>query len=294
MTYLVGEALDYILNVWLKNLLAEVTIGNAKTGITIYNDIVGKTISMLTTNPMRWNEQGWKLISQEIYPAFLVVACPLVAIFWLAAFCAESIDPKMHGDVRPETLLISFFKLAVAEFVTTYSLYFVCFLFGFVDALTDGWVGNNARIPTKLGFTIAEINQLPLLSVVLVFLFSLVYFGVLVFVAGVILYTATVRFFKILALIPFGTLASSTIAGTREVSRSALSFWKYILSVILEAVAIMLMLALFSRIQSSIMLVNLSGDLEIIGMLLNRIMFAFLCLGSVKGAETLLQKGLGI
>ena len=110
MTYLVGEALDYILNVWLKNLLAEVTIGNAKTGITIYNDIVGKTISMLTTNPMRWNEQGWKLISQEIYPAFLVVACPLVAIFWLAAFCAESIDPKMHGDVRPETLLISFFK----------------------------------------------------------------------------------------------------------------------------------------------------------------------------------------
>lgn len=290
----VGGILDAVIEFLLKGLLAPNIAGNAEAGISIYNGLIGNAVKMLTTNPMEWNQEGWKLIAEEVYPVFLLVACPLVAIFWMIGLCAESIDPKMHGDIRPEALLLSFFKLSIAEFVTVYALHIICALFSFVDVLTGGWVGENAKIPASLGFTLAEAEALPGLILALTYLLSLVYMAVLIFVSCIILYTATVRFFKILALIPFGTLASSTIAGGRELSRTAMHFWKYILSIILEAVAMMLMLALFSRVQGSLAIVSLDGDMRIVGILLNRILLAFLCLGSVKGAGNLLQRGLGV
>lgn len=289
----IGTFFDKVIDIVLKRLLVPNVTENAKTGISIYNGMIGNAVKMLTTNPVEWNAEGWKLIAEEVYPAFLLVACPLVAIFWMVGLCAESIDPKMHGDIRPEALLLSFFKLSIAEFVTVYALHIVCVLFGFVDVLTGGWVGENAKISMELGFTSAEVEELPGLALALTYLLSLIYMGVLIFVSCVILYTATVRFFKILALIPFGTLASSTIAGSREVSHTAMHFWKYIISIILEAVAMMLMLAMFSRVQASLAVVSLEGDMRIVGILLNRILLAFLCLGSVKGAGTLLQRGLG-
>ena len=307
MKDLIQKALDAI-SAWISTLLDTIVlaIGEklapcvmdcADMGITIYNGIIGSAIDMLTTNPMSWNTEAWNFIATEVYPVFLLVACPLVAIFWLFRLSAESMDPKMHGDVRMDTMLFGIIHFSIAEFVTVYALWIVCALFSFVDLLTGGWVGNNANISSDLGFETAEVAALPLLTLFITLLISFIYLGVLFVVSCVIAYIATIRFFKILAMIPFGTLASSTIAGTREVSNTALHFWKYILSVVLEAVVMLLILALFSKVQGSLEIIKpskLPEDYKIIGILLNRILIAFLCLGGIKSAGSMLQRaGLG-
>ena len=286
----IGVLLDKMIELVLGNLLAPNVIKNIETGIAIYNSIIGDAVSMLTMNPAEWNEAGWNFIASEVYPIFLMVACPLVVIFFLAGLCEESIDPKMQGNIPMETLLVSFFKLSIAEFVTVYALYIVCALFSFVDFLTDGWVGDNVVISADLGFTLNEVQTLSGLTLGLTYLVSLLYLIVLVVVVCIIVYSAAIRFFKILSLIPFGALTSSTIAGGREVRNTAIHFWKYMISVVLEAVLMLLMLALFARVQSSFELIHLQDELEILGVILNRMIMALLCLGSVKGAGSVLQR----
>lgn len=300
MSELIKKAIEAVVQWFISgvdsiyNTMASGVLNSADVGISIYNGIIGNAIDMLTTNPMEWNSDAWQFIENEVYPMFLVVACPLVAIFFLIRLNAESMDPKMHGDVRTDTLLFGMVRLSFAEFITVYALYIVCALFSFVDVLTGGWVGNNANISINIGISVQELKELPLFVLVLTLLVSFIYMIILIIVACVIAYTATIRFLKILAMIPFGALASSTIAGTREVSGTAMHFWKYMIGVVLEAVAMLLMLALCSRLQGSLQIVSLTGDYRMIGIFLNRILIALLCLGGVKGAEQMLQRiGLG-
>ena len=285
---------DFIIEWIFAELLVPNIFNNVTLGTSIYNGIIGDSIYMLTINPSQWNAEGWNFIVTEVYPIFLMIACPLVVIFYLIGFCAESIDPKMHGEVRLETILLGFFKLSIAEFVTVYALDIVCALFSFVDFLTGGWVGENAKISSELEFALEEVSSLPGLALLGTYLTSLIYMVVLILVACIILYKASIRFFKILALIPLGTLASATIAGTRELNHTAMHFWKFVISVILESVVMLLMLALFARIQNSFQVITLDGEIKMIGCFLNRILLAFLCLGSVNSASTLLQKALGV
>lgn len=288
-----GDFINKLIDLLLKNILAPNVTKNMEAGISIYNGMLGNTIDMLTTNPMDWNSDGWQLIVSEVYPAFLVVACPLVVIFCLIDFCSETTDMRMNGNTRPEKVIPLLVKLSFAEFVTVNALWIICVLFSFVDLLTGGWVKRNASISSSLGFTKAEVAALPGLVLLLTYLASLIFMVVLIIVAAVILYTATIRFYKILTLIPVGSLASSTIAGSREISHTAAHFWKYIISVVGEAVLMILILTLFSTIQNSLSIVSLTGNYRIIGIILNRMLISFLCLGSIKGAGSWLQRATG-
>ncbi|MBP3609487.1 MAG: hypothetical protein J6J42_04020 [Lachnospiraceae bacterium] len=280
---------------WIKeNLLAPNVVNNAKTGISIYNGMLGNTLNLLTTNPMEWNSEGWQLIAEEVYPAFLMIACPLVVIFYLIEFCNDTSDMRMNGNNRVDRVVPGIFKLSLAEFVTVNALWIICLLFSFVDFLTGGWIGENSELSSELGFTAQEVAALSGLVLLVTYIVSFVYMVALIVIACVILHTATIRFFKILTLIPVGSLASSTIAGSREISSTAMHFWKYMIGVVLEAVLMIVVLALFSKIQNSLCIVSLEGELRIIGILLNRLLISFLCLGSIKGVSSWIQRAVGL
>ena len=286
----IGELLNTIIEFLLMEWLAPNVTKNLETGISLYNGIIGNAVDILLMTPAEWNDDGWMFIIEEVYPVFLVVACPLIVIFWLYNLSKETIDPRMTGNLRMETLLFAFFKLSIAEFVTVFSPFIIWGGFGFIDLLTGGWISRNAGISSGLGFTEAQVRRLPGLILAITYLLSLICIAVYIIVPCIISYTATVRMYKIIVAAPFGTLSSSTITGSREMSHTAMSFWKFIIHVILEGVMILLVLALFAQMQSSLVIIDLDGNLDIMGKILNRIMVAFLCLGGVKGADTALQK----
>ena len=63
---------------------------------------------------------------------------------------------------------------------------------------------------------------------------------VIIFCGFMLIYTVYFRFLKILVIVPFGALAFSTVSGNRVVSHSAVSYAKYFLSIVLEAVTMAL------------------------------------------------------
>ena len=63
---------------------------------------------------------------------------------------------------------------------------------------------------------------------------------VIIFCGFMLIYTVYFRFLKILVVVPFGALAFSTVSGNRMVSHSAVSYAKYFLSIVLEAVTMAL------------------------------------------------------
>ncbi|MBO5523276.1 MAG: hypothetical protein J5986_06320, partial [Roseburia sp.] len=236
---------------------------------------------------------------------FLGIGGVLVVIFFLMGFCADSVDIKQ--DFRLENILRMFLKLSLAEFFVINSMTIVQKLF----ALSTGVIGKISGSGTSFRYTVptevTEILNLPLTNDISglggVFIMALLFIVTIIFMmvtAGcgmLMLFEAFQRFLKILMLVPYGTLANSTIAGNHMLSRSAESFWKYALGTILEAVT-MYMAMVLSAVVTSSGVVNLTngqtGGFYILGWILQSSFICMLTLGTVKGSGMITQKALGL
>ena len=132
---------------------------------------------------------------------------------------------------------------------------------------------------------------------VVLLILEIVFLLITVGCGAMILLEAYQRFFKILMLVPYGTLASSTIAGNHMLAHSAESFWKYALCMIMDAVTMYMALALSAVVISSGSLgltKNQTGAMYVFAWMLESSFVCMLTLGMVKGAETVTQKALGV
>lgn len=132
---------------------------------------------------------------------------------------------------------------------------------------------------------------------VVLLILEIVFLLITVGCGAMILLEAYQRFFKILMLVPYGTLASSTIAGNHMLAHSAESFWKYALCTIMDAVTMYMALALSAVVISSGSLgltKNQTGAMYVFAWMLESSFVCMLTLGMVKGAETVTQKALGV
>ena len=270
----------------------------------IYNNLTGKAVGMLGENPASWNKDGWKF-AENVNAVFLGVAAALVVIFFLIGFCSESVDVRQ--ELRMESILRMFLKLSIAEYFTVNSITIVKKSFviatGFIDKISKKGMSFEFEIPEEINAILEDpVNHSmsgwggvcwALLLFILTLVFLLVAYGC----GMMILYEAFVRFFKILMLVPYGTLANSTLAGNHTLAHSAVSFWKYALGTILEAVTMYMALVLSATVLGS-GVINLTsgntGALYVIGWVLESSFVCMLTLGIVKGASSITQKALGL
>ncbi len=270
----------------------------------IYNSLLGMAVGMLGQDPATWNRSGWNFI-KEVNTVFLGIGGTLVVIFFLMGFCADSVDIKQ--DFRIENILRMFLKLSLAEFFVMNSLKIVRQLF----ALSTGIIGKISAADLSFQYAIPEkvssILSKPLengfegafgIGGMIVLLITAIIFLLVMGGCGLmILFEAFQRFLKILMIVPYGTLANSTIAGNHMLTRTAESFWKYMLCTILEAVTMYMAVALSAAVISSGIL-NLvagkAGFTYILSWMIEGMFTAFLMLGMVKGSETLTQRALGL
>lgn len=272
--------------------------------LNVYNTFAGMAAGMLGQNPAAWSSEGWSFIS-NVNTIFLGIGGVLVVIFFLMGFCADSVDIKQ--DFRLENILRMFLKLSLAEFFVINSMTIVQKLF----ALSTGIIGKIRGSGISFQYTVpAEVSRIlnaplendlsglnGLFIMALLFIVALVFMMVTVGCGMMMLFEAFQRFLKILMLIPYGTLANSTIAGNHMLTRSAESFWKYALGTILEAVT-MYMAMVLSAVVTSSGVVNLTngqtGGFYILGWILQSSFICMLTLGTVKGSGMITQKALGL
>ena len=236
---------------------------------------------------------------------FLGIGGVLVAIFFLMGFCADSVDIKQ--DFRIENILRMFIKLSIAEFFVVNALTLVQSLFGLATGIITKIKGKGLTFEYSVPKEVTDILSDPLnhnvtggtgaVMLVVLLILEIVFLLITVGCGAMILLEAYQRFFKILMLVPYGTLASSTIAGNHMLAHSAESFWKYALCTIMDAVTMYMALALSAVVISSGSLgltKNQTGAMYVFAWMLESSFVCMLTLGMVKGAETVTQKALGV
>lgn len=289
---LLGNLLDTVVEWIVGVFLGPLLEACLKAGTTVYNNMLNNALTIMTKSPDQWNRGGWNFIVSEVNTIFVMFGSSLVVIFFLIGFCAESVDIK--HEIRLESMLTAFIKLSIAEFFVVNSLKIVTSLFGLVAELTTfrKKLAFNITIDVKTKDLLGMSAGSAILGVILAFICMIA----LIASGAIITYTAYMRFFKILLLIPYGAIASSTIAGNHMLSNTAVSFWKYAVGTVLEGVTMILALSLFAKIDGGggLSFVKLSGDLAVTGKLIDKTLLALLCLGVVKGAGSLTQKVMGL
>lgn len=272
--------------------------------LSVYNSLTGIAVGLLGQDPATFSSSDWNFV-EGVNTVFLGIGAVFVIIFFLIGFCSDSLDIKQ--DFRLENILRMFLKISLAEFFVVNSLVIVRKLFGLATGIIKKLSGNNISFQYSIPQEVADIISDPLnsgisglggaLFGVLLLIMGLVFLLVIAGCGMMIVYEAYQRFFKIMMLIPYGTLANSTIAGNHTLNRSAEAFWKYALGTILEAVTMYMGLALSAAMMTS-GTVNLTdgetGALYILGWILESSFVCMLTLGIVKGASTVTQKALGL
>lgn len=260
-----------------------------------WNNQVSLVFSMLGQSPVNFKGGGpWQVV-ESIEPIFVGVGSSLVVLFFVIGFWSESVD--VREEMRFEVILRMLIRLGLAEWfvannVTIMKAFFTT-IGNLVNALSAGQYttltidSTQADIIKNLGF--GE-------SLIMLILAALL--SIIIIICGFfMIYTVYFRFLKLMIIVPIGSIAFSTMAGNRNVAHTASTYAKYFLSVVFEAVTMALAIVICNAFISA-GLPSFTGNYadwaQTLIYLCEMTFTIALTVGSVKGAQSLTSKALGL
>ena len=260
-----------------------------------WNNQISLVFAMLGQSPVSFKGGGPWAVIEGIEPVFVAVGSSLVVLFFVIGFCSESIDVK--EEMRFESILRMLIRLGLAEWfvannVTIMKAFFTSIgnLVGLISAGTTTQLAidsTQADVIKELGF--GESLLMMILAVIIAL--------VIIFCGFMLIYTVYFRFLKILVIVPFGALAFSTVSGNRMVSHSAVSYARYFLSIVLEAVTMALAIIVCNAFLNAGLPTFASNYADWTKALMYMCELTFsvaMTVGAVKGAQGLTGKALGL
>lgn len=260
-----------------------------------WNNQVSLVFALLKESPVNFKGGGpWGVIS-GIEPIFVAVGSSLVVLFFVIGFCSESVDVK--EEMRFEVILRMLIRLGLAEWFVANNVTIMKAVFTSVGNLV-GLLSGNSTVELKIAADQAEIIKNLGFGESLIMLILTALLSIIVIICGFFLiYTVYFRFLKLLIIVPLGSIAYSTMGGNRMVAHTAVTYSKYFLSVVLEAVVMALAIILCNALINS-GLPSFTGDYadwaKTLIYLCELTFTIALTVGTVKGAQSLVSKALGI
>lgn len=260
-----------------------------------WNNQVSLVFALLKESPVEFKGGGpWDVIS-GIEPIFVAVGSSLVVLFFVIGFCSESVDVK--EDMRFEVILRMLIRLGLAEWIVANNVTIMKAVFTSVGNLV-GLLTNGTSAELKIASEQAKIIEDLGFGESLIMLILTALLSIIIIICGFFLiYTVYFRFMKLLIIVPLGSIAYSTMGGNRMVAHTAVTYSKYFLSVVLEAVVMALAIILCNALINS-GLPSFTGDYadwaKTLIYLCELTFTIALTVGTVKGAQSLASKALGI
>ena len=260
-----------------------------------WNNQAGLVFGLLGQSPVEFKNGGpWGIIS-GIEPIFVAVGSSLVVLFFVIGFCSESVD--VREEMRFEVILRLLIRLGLAEWFVANNVTIMKSIFTSVGNLV-GLLSNGQVKELKIDSTQADIIKDLGFGESLIMLILAALLSIIVIICGFFLiYTVYFRFLKLLVIVPLGSIAFSTMGGNRMVSHTAVSYSKYFLSVVLEAVTMALAIILCNALINA-GLPSFTGNYadwaKTLIYLCEMTFTIALTVGSVKGAQSLTSKALGL
>lgn len=260
-----------------------------------WNHQVSLVFSMLGQSPVGFKGGSpWAMI-ESVQPVFVAVGSSLVVLFFVIGFCSESVD--IREEMRFEAILRMLIRLILAEWLVANNVTIMKAFFtsagNLVNLLSPGSYTtlsiNSAHADIIKGLGFGESLIMLILAAVL---------SVIVIICGFfMIYTVYFRFLKILVMVPIGSIAFATLAGNRNVANTAGAYAKYFLSVVFEAVTMALAIMLCNAFINAGLPAFAGGYADWAQTLIYLCEMTFaiaLTVGSVKGAQSLTSRALGL
>ncbi|MGN0337864.1 MAG: hypothetical protein ACI4EE_10265 [Lachnospiraceae bacterium] len=260
-----------------------------------WNNQVGLVFALLGQSPVTFKGGGpWQIV-ESIEPIFVGVGSSLVVLFFVIGFCSESVD--VREEMRFEVILRMLIRLGLAEWFVANNVTIMKAFFStvgnLVNALSEGQYktltieSTQAEVIRNLGF--GE-------SLIMLILAALL--SIIIIICGFfMIYTVYFRFLKLMIIVPIGAIAFSTMAGNRNVAHTASAYAKHFLSVAFEAVTMALAIILCNAFINAGFpsFTGSYADWAKTLIYLCEMTFTIaLTVGSVKGAQSLTSKALGL
>ncbi len=260
-----------------------------------WNNQISLVFDLLGQSPTAFKGGGpWDVIS-GIEPIFVAVGSSLMVLFFVIGFCSESVD--IREEMRFEVILRMLIRLGLAEYMVANNVTIMKAFFtsvgNLVGLLTEG-KGTKLTIAKEQAEIIQDLGYgESLIMLILAAILSLI-----VIICGFfLLYTVYFRFLKLLIIVPIGSIAFSTMGGNRMVSHTAVTYCKYFLSVTFEAVTMALAIIVCNAFINA-GLPSFTGNYadwaKTLIYLCEMTFTIALTVGSVKGAQSLTSKVLGL
>lgn len=260
-----------------------------------WNSQVSLVFELLGQSPTSFKDGGpWSLV-EGVEPLFVGIGSALVVLFFVIGFCSESVD--IREEMRFEVILRMLIRVAISQWMVSYNVTIMKALFTSCGNLV-GLLGANQSVELAIDPEQAEVIKDLGFGTSIVFLILAVFLSLIVIICGFfLLYNVYFRFLKIMVIVPFGAIASSTLAGNRGISNTFVSYMKYFISVVFEAVTMALAILLCNQFISA-GLPAFTGDYEDWAktlIYLGEMTFTVaLTVGTVKGAQNLTSRALGL
>ena len=263
--------------------------------IAFWNDKINMVFSLLGQSPVDFKGgDPWSVVEQ-IEPIFVGVGSSLVVLFFVIGFCSESVDVK--EDMRFEVILRMLLRVGIAEWLVANNVTIMKAFFTSAGALV-GLLTENKATEMSISTEQAEVIKNLGFGASLIMMVLTVVIALVIIVCGfMLLYTVYFRFLKIMVLVPMGAIAFSTVGGNRMVSNTAVSYAKYFLSIVFEAVTMALAIIMCNAFINAGLpeFTSSYADWTQVLIYLCELTFAVaLTVGSVKGAQNLTSRALGL
>jgi hypothetical protein len=260
-----------------------------------WNNQIALVFALLGESPVEFKDGGpWTVIS-GIEPIFVAVGSSLVVLFFVIGFCSESVD--IREEIRFEAILRMLIRLGLAEWFVANNVTIMKAIFTSVGNLV-GLLSPGNTIKLEIAPEQAEIIENLGFGESLIMLILAALLSIIIIICGFFLiYTVYFRFLKLLIIVPLGSIAYSTMGGNRMVANTAVTYSKYFLSVVMEAVVMALAIILCNALINS-GLPSFTGDYadwaQTLIYLCEMTFTIALTVGTVKGAQGLISKALGL
>jgi hypothetical protein len=260
-----------------------------------WNNQISLVFAMLGQSPVTFKGGGPWAVIEKIEPVFVAVGSSLVVLFFVIGFCSESVD--VREEMRFEVILRMLIRLALAEWFVSNNVTIMKAFFTSIGNLVN-LLPSGTETQLTIDSTQADVISNLGFGESLIMLILAALLSVIVIICGFfIIYTVYFRFLKILIIVPLGAIAFSTMAGNRTVSHTVVTYCKYFLSVVIEAVTMALAIIVCNAFVSA-GLPSFTGDYadwaKTLIYLCEMTFTIAMTVGSVKGAQSLTSKALGL
>lgn len=260
-----------------------------------WNNQVSLVFAMLGQSPVSFKGGGPWAVVEGIEPIFVAVGSSLVVLFFVIGFCSESVD--IREEMRFEVILRMLIRLGLAEWLVANNVTIMKAFFTSIGNLVN-LLSVGQQTTLVIDSAQAEVIKNLGFGEGLIMLILAALLSVIVIICGFFLiYTVYFRFLKIMVIVPIGSIAMATLAGNRNVAHTASTYAKHFLSVVFEAVTMALAIILcnaFINAGLPAFTGNYADWAKTLIYLCEMTFTIALTVGSVKGAQSLTSKALGL